>query len=279
MSNLEDENVKTWTAFYKTDDKIGMLVGTRDGDNYIKAGQIGLAINETGEPGSYESTAYINADHVNIGANDSIHALIGSLKYDPVTDSLVFDEPTGGLVVEKTKQGVTAQFGIWDKDNLTGGVMVQQINGQTGTVTYLKGDIIVIGNSSTIDPAYGGKTLNGTLTEITTDFTSVNTLLAKKIEATDINATTVQAAINQSNLLNVHQLSASSAIGCTGPVSCQSLWVAGSSASWKYFTNYTYSLSGAYYFVDYLGTQVYGRLVTGSSHETIHYIGWEEGDD
>ena len=47
---------------------IAMVVGTRNGDNYIKAGEIGLAINKSGETGSYESTAYINANHVNISA-------------------------------------------------------------------------------------------------------------------------------------------------------------------------------------------------------------------
>ena len=66
------------------------------------------------------------------------------------------------------------------------------------------------------------------MTAITTDFTSVNTLLAKKIEAKDINATTVQAAISNINLLSVHQLSASSAIGATGTISGSEIWSGGS---------------------------------------------------
>jgi hypothetical protein len=88
--------------------------------------------------------------------------------------------------------------------------------------------MIVIGNGSSIDPSYRGKTLDGSLTEITTDFTSVNTLLAKKIEADDINATTVQAAISKMNLLTVNQLSAGGAIGCTGPISGAEVWQGGS---------------------------------------------------
>ena len=88
--------------------------------------------------------------------------------------------------------------------------------------------MIVIGNDQTIDSDYRGKTLDGTLTAITTDFTSVNTLLARKIEATDINATTVQAAISNINLLSVHQLAASSSIGATGAISGSEIWSGGS---------------------------------------------------
>jgi hypothetical protein len=67
------------------------------------------------------------------------------------------------------------------------------------------------------------------LTQITSDFTKVNTLLAKKIEADDINATTVTAALSKATLVNVKQLSASSSIGCTGPISGASLSIGGHS--------------------------------------------------
>lgn len=142
MSNLEDENVKTWTEFYKTNDKIGMLVGTREGDNYIKAGEIGLAINESGEPGSYESTAFINADHVNISATQTNYSLAGELERDD--DGKLIIKSAGGMYVQRTESGTTAQFGVWDNGNLTGGVMVQQINGQSGTVLTISADVIDI---------------------------------------------------------------------------------------------------------------------------------------
>ena len=45
---LEYDESKTWTAWEKTDEMIGMVVGTKDGDNYIKAGEIVLSINEEG---------------------------------------------------------------------------------------------------------------------------------------------------------------------------------------------------------------------------------------
>jgi phage minor structural protein len=50
MTELEDETVKTYSALEKTNDMIGMVVGTKDGDNYVKGAEIALAINsQTGE--------------------------------------------------------------------------------------------------------------------------------------------------------------------------------------------------------------------------------------
>lgn len=131
MTNLEDEDVKTWTEFVKTNNQIGMVVGYRDGTNYIKAGQIILAINESGEPGQYESAAYINANHVNISATDTAHLLAGSIVYDENGKLVLKDSSGAGIYIER--QGGSASFGVWDKGNLTGGVMVQTINGTTET--------------------------------------------------------------------------------------------------------------------------------------------------
>ena len=141
MTNLEDEDVKTITEFVKTNDKIGMVVGVRDGDGYIKAGQILLAINETGEPGSYESTAYINADHVNISATQTAHSLAGDLEH--TADGKLLIKNAGGMYVQRTDQGVTSQFGVFDNGNLTAGVIATKINGYSST--YISGDKIYIG--------------------------------------------------------------------------------------------------------------------------------------
>lgn len=124
-------------------DKVAMVVGTKaDGENYIKAAEIAVSINEDGT-----GNANIMADHIYIG-------------------------PISGA-----------------------------------------------------DSDYTGKTLDGTVTAITSDFTTVNTLLAKKIEADDINATTVTAALSKAALVSVQQLSASTAIGCSGTISCSDLSV------------------------------------------------------
>lgn len=61
MTNLEDEDVKYFTEFIKTNEKIGMVIGTRSGNNYIKGGELTLAINEDGG-----TTAKIQADVIDI---------------------------------------------------------------------------------------------------------------------------------------------------------------------------------------------------------------------
>ena len=61
MTNLEDDDVKTWTEFVRTQNKVGMVVGTYDGTDKILGGQIVLAIND-----EHGSTALIQADCIDI---------------------------------------------------------------------------------------------------------------------------------------------------------------------------------------------------------------------
>lgn len=131
QSNNEKDLSDTYTLFEKTDSLIGMVVGTRNGGYYVKAGEIALAINKSGESGEYESTALINANHVNISATSDVHTLAGDIEHD--ADGNLVIKNAGGLYVRRTKDGVTSQFGVWDNGNLTGGVMVQKINGTTET--------------------------------------------------------------------------------------------------------------------------------------------------
>lgn len=81
MTNLEDDDVKTWTEFVKTNNMIGMVVGTKNGQNYIKGGEITLAINEDGG-----TTAKLQADVIDI---DGIVTALGA-----------YDISCGGLTVE-----------------------------------------------------------------------------------------------------------------------------------------------------------------------------------
>lgn len=76
MTNLEDDDVKTWTEFLKTDQMIGMVVGTRNGVNYIKGGEIVLAINDDGG-----TSAKIQADSIQIEGNTGI---LGALESENI---------------------------------------------------------------------------------------------------------------------------------------------------------------------------------------------------
>ena len=70
MTNQEDEDIKTFTEFVRTQEKIGMVVGTVDGVDKIKAGEICLAINDDGS-----SEARIMADHIYLDGDTSIASL------------------------------------------------------------------------------------------------------------------------------------------------------------------------------------------------------------
>lgn len=137
-TNKEQEESETYTDFIKTNNMIGMVVGTRNGGYYIKAGQIVLAINKSGETGQYESSAYIDADHVNISATQDVYTLAGELERD--ANGRLIIKSAGGMYVQRTESGTTVQVGVWDKGNLTGGIMVTQINGQSAI--KIKADVI-----------------------------------------------------------------------------------------------------------------------------------------
>ena len=57
---------------------------------------------------------------------------------------VVYIKNAAGMYVRKTKEGVTAEYGVYDENNLTGGICVEKINGQSGTKLTLKADVIDI---------------------------------------------------------------------------------------------------------------------------------------
>lgn len=81
LTNLEEDKINTYAEFERDHDKIGMVVGTYDGVNKIKAGEIVLSIN--GQTG--QSIAKISANVVDISGiitainNESgTHLIIGA---------------------------------------------------------------------------------------------------------------------------------------------------------------------------------------------------------
>lgn len=260
MTNLEEEMSDTKTEFLKNNQQIGLLVKRRNGDDYILAGQIVLAINKSGETGEYESAAYINADHVNISGTSTAHLLAGSIVYDANGNLVLKESSGGGVVVERTNQGTTATFGVWDRGSLTGSVMVQQINGQSavkisGNVVDINGSNITI-NADRID-------INGIVTA----------LLTEQISCESMHTT------GGSNLFEGHN-------SFPDTVTMQDLTYQNEEVSWQdtlVVTSVTLpsiSLSPRYMFVDSDGTGHSGMLVTnrvvgGVATATLHYLGKE----
>lgn len=72
-TNMEEDLIRTFTELIKTNNQIGMVVGIKDGDNYIKGGEIVLAINTDGG-----TTATIAADSINL---DSLITAINASEF------------------------------------------------------------------------------------------------------------------------------------------------------------------------------------------------------
>jgi phage minor structural protein len=253
-SNKEMDDSETFSALEKTNNMIAMIVGTRNGNNYVKAGEIGLAINRSGETGQYESTAYINADHVNISSSTSAYTLSGAIEHD--ANGKLIIKNAAGLYVRRERAGVTAEFGIWDTGSLTGGVMVREINGQTET--QISGNKIDI-NGSTI------------------------TISADRIDITGIiNSQVFKTAVASIEYL-AGDLQVMGAVDIGGVCNVGALQIEGDSADWQ-STSVVYSITkpslmttASDTFVTSGGTKS-GRLVTswdnGSFYtKTLHYLG------
>jgi phage minor structural protein len=240
----EAEQSNTFAEFAKTNDMIGMVVGTRNGGYYVKAGEISLAINQSGEAGSYESTALINADHVNISATSTVHTLAGDLEHD--SNGRLVIKNAGGLYVERSSGGTTAQFGIWDRGNLTGGVMVSSINGQS--TLKIKADVI--------------------------DIDGLITLLEAK--SVGVGRLTVEGmAYFLGNVDFEANITVENKITCFGfEVDEGAFKVFGNNATWKSQEVVTaVSTTNTHGFQDINGNVYYSSLVNSVSKKTIYYLG------
>ena len=247
QTNIEHEDGETYTEFVKTQEKIGMVVGTYNGGYKIEAGEITLAINET----TGQSLAVIDADHVNISATNTVYTLAGALHID-ANGKLIIDN-AGGMYVQRTEQGITAQFGVWDKGNLTGGVMVQEINGTTETT--IRADKINIAGIVTALQAYTLTVENIDAQQgqsVFSDIVVTNEISGDVVDVTTVDATTVDCA----NLIVVGY--------GDGAATWQSETIPTLTFSNRY--NFVYRSNG----VDYTAL---GYIVGSHGSKTIHYLG------
>lgn len=308
QTNVEAEMGDTFTQFEKTADMIGMVVGTRNGGYYVKAGEIVLAINKSGETGQYESTALINADHVNISGTTTAYTLAGSLERDAQGRLIIKD--AGGLYVQRTEAGVTAQFGVWDNGNLTGGVIVQKINGETSA--YINADHVNISGTSTVQTIAGAMEMDasgnlvikegaglyltrsgatfgvwdrGNLTGgVMVNKINGQTSLKLKADVIDIDGLVLKLeAINLKAQVMSAYIRMSAPIGDFVLADCDALHVAGEAAEWKsktVVTNINVTKSSAFRWAycnasgNVIGSvnQAMVSNVTGTT-STINYLG------
>ena len=274
MTPLEDEQAKTYTEWVKLDDQIGMVVGRYNGEDKIEAGRITLSINET----TGESLAVINADHVNISATNTVYTLAGDLEHD--ANGRLVIKNAGGLYVQRTEQGTTAQFGVFDDGNLTGGICVTKINGQSGTVLKLIADVIDIAGVVLALGAYDIACESLTVGPVTIQDDGV-------IECTTIDsASYIGGSINltgNASFAGTLSSTGSATVGSlttSGAATVGSLTVGGTAASWQTYTARYCTVSDWHYFL-YASSSgsttptgtTYGRVVNTITNTTIHYLG------
>lgn len=106
QTNEEDDEIKFASDWIKTNTMIGMVVGQKQGDFYIKADQISLAINES--DGS--TIALIRADHIVMEGQTSIEDLLSGVAQIEILD--VKDLYTDQLVVDGSMTADTGDFSI-----------------------------------------------------------------------------------------------------------------------------------------------------------------------
>ena len=68
MTEYEDDENKLYTTFFNLGNKVGMILGTKDGIDYVKADQISLAINNS----TGESVARIQANHIILSGSTTL---------------------------------------------------------------------------------------------------------------------------------------------------------------------------------------------------------------
>ena len=234
-----DDNVNMiGSRFNVQADKISMVVGTNQQGNYIKAGEITLAINAT----TGQSAALIDANHVNISGTNTVQTIAGAMERDANGD-LVIKQGVGFKLRKATSGGGTAEYGVWDEGNLTAGIVVGMINGQQGTFVKISADKIEL----------DGTTIAGKLS-------------GQQIVCNNIHTTTGQNTFEGNS-------------GFPDDVTFGNDVTYGNHVfDWKTYSarkvtlsdqhHYRYeSTTGASY-----GT-VYGRIVTGYTDTTLHYLG------
>ena len=148
-----DTTVQSGKKYYK-----------RGGNAVLTAGMIVDKINNETVTKIQGDRVNIVAKNVKITADKGLETIVGHWEeeeylmedgsHHPIIDPetgeqlvgkrLVY-KADGGMRVRRLRDdGMQAEFGVYDDGNLTGGILVEKINGQT--TSYIRGDRIIIGN-------------------------------------------------------------------------------------------------------------------------------------
>lgn len=132
MTNAEDDEEKAFTQFYNDGQKIGMIVGTKNGTDYINAPQITLAINEWGG-----TRILLRADTIDIDG------LVNELTAYDVTVETITTNNTATFNGE-----VSCEEGLSVTGDITG---FTNLTGDYGTFDSISTDSLTVDENGLID--------------------------------------------------------------------------------------------------------------------------------
>jgi hypothetical protein len=167
----------------------------------------------------------------------------------------------GGLWVQRQEGQTTVTVGVWDKGNLTGGVMVRQINGQSAV--SISGDRVDINGSSIV--------INAARIDIDGVLSVSN--LKSHIALMDL------LTVGGNIWADAIYIKSSYGISSNGRLNCSGLTInQGSVAEWKskaVGTSVSLTRTGQKTFILSDGTQLTANCVTGVTLNTttINYLG------
>ena len=156
VNEMGEGGTTLYGQIVNTGDKVGMVVGTKSGKNYIKAGEIALSINET----TGQTKAVIDADHVAISGNTTVSGVmeIDGSGYLKIKKSIVVSATAtsdvisiGGGSVQAKNYTVATSGRIRFSGGEGGGYYDLNANIFKGMIK----EASVSGNVLTLTPVYG----------------------------------------------------------------------------------------------------------------------------
>ena len=206
--------------------KVAMVVGTRTTqsgeENYIKAGEIVLSINES----TGASEAKIDAGHVYIGNDKSTTVIAGKLNASDVTANYIQGKISditilsanalsvaGGIngsgtltVAGLTTLNGSLKFGSGNSFNKCIVSAVKSTDGNTLTLTDSAGDVVNFNKAVSLSGAWSGMTYSVSATAGTISGTAPSTTIVHQIESTPNVSNTVYSKIYKESPSNTNLL-------------------------------------------------------------------------
>ena len=179
-------------------------------------------------------------------SSDSISSIVTSSGVTLNPDGTIATDADGNPIFSTTttpgvwsniKQNADRIALVVDANGIKAAEIVLAING-TGSSVTISADKIYLTGSTTIDNLLSGRSAISKIWATAADVGNLNIL-----PGGSLTLGTGELIMEQDNV------------------------------SWQSYSVREYTLSNTYYFVDYLGTQVQGRIITGWSDTTLHYLG------